>query len=680
MSRLSTKKVSKRATAPQVREAKVKKNEGMNGGVHSHWLSDQAPGFTGNDGYHCHVFVVGGKLIKSEYGGEHRHKVEGAKIGPQLQPHHHDLFVDEKFYMTESGGTHEHSEGFDPEYPERIMPGGVHRHVIEIDSVTYESITPADVLSVQIRKSLHVGIQSVLFNKDRFLTFEKAAAKAESLGLDLKKFEERQTQFVFIQADASKFKELSLQTIDMEDGVEAVIGILVEEEEESETELDPSAMSANPAEGKEEEAAFEEVQAQQTLGYVMMSDDDASQLGNLKDEFAAQVQALKSVVQAIAEPVTAFLDDWIEKATGEENNRLISLLDRVNTTVVLLDEAVSKIELDVEVSIDKGLEAELTQKTNESVSLALKTLGDVLDPVIELFHDTSFENFHRLCKSAKLSSDRLVREVLSVDKALMPSGDMTREELRSSQEERAKKFGVEVVSGSALTFPAGFPTDLSDYGDPVNLKFPFETEARARNARVRFKQFADQIYSEEASKKIVHERIVRRELELGIEVEIDPNNALDKLLPADIKDAEGVTVVDSEGLVQKNWFVPLFKMAGEQRTVFGIVLEPDVVDLHGDTYDGETVEMAAHKFMEDFQNMGLNHTEFVNGQVKILESFIAPVDMKIDTPGGKVSIKKNTWLMKVRIIDNDIWSDVKSGGLTGFSIGAIATVQELGNQ
>lgn len=657
-----------------------KSEEAMKGGMHPHWVC-QDRRFTDNDGWHEHIFLIGGKLVKTDWGGMHRHTIEAdGSIGPQMKPHSHDLFIDEELIMTEEGGAHAHN-GFEPDHPEWVsMEGSTHRHFIEVDGVTYESLTADDVLSVEIRKNLSIGVQSVLLDKERFLTFEDAANKAEALGFDLKKTEERNSNFVFTQQDSSAFAEMSLQTITLEDGVQAVIGVLLNptKEDNQSPDLEPSAMTAEAVDAKAEEEAFDDLQNQITVGYEVLSEKEAETLSRLKDEFAAQVLAVYETVDKSIGSVTRFLNDRIEKAG--DNFVAAELMDRITTQMVLMQEEIGKIKFpeDLNVQIDTELAKDLSEESHEGVCFALKTIADVVKPVEELFHETSFENLHKLLKSSRLTFTRFVSE-REVSKALVPTDEMTRQELRESQEERSEEFGIEIVDGSALTFPQNFPTALAEYGDPVNLKFPFDSAERARNARVRFKQFANQIYSEESSKRIVHERIVRKEIEFGINVSIDLGDPLDQLLPASLRDSDNVTVIEAseEEVTMKQWFVPLHKQIGEERVVFGIVLEPDVVDLHGDTYDEETVKRAAHKFMEDFQNIKLQHQEFVNDEVKILESFVAPSDMEIDTPMGIVKIKKNTWLMKVRILDDAIWNQVKSGELTGFSIGALAQVEEL---
>jgi len=110
------------------------------------------------------------------------------------------------------------------------------------------------------------------------------------------------------------------------------------------------------------------------------------------------------------------------------------------------------------------------------------------------------------------------------------------------------------------------------------------------------------------------------------------------------------------------------KAEGEEQYVLGIVLEPDVVDAQDDTYSADEVRKASERFMEMHRNMGLMHQQKVNDKVQILENYLAPCDMQI---GGQ-AVKKGTWLMGVRVKDASLWSAVKSGELTGFSIGGSA--------
>ncbi len=113
--------------------------------------------------------------------------------------------------------------------------------------------------------------------------------------------------------------------------------------------------------------------------------------------------------------------------------------------------------------------------------------------------------------------------------------------------------------------------------------------------------------------------------------------------------------------------IPLLK-TGEERYVLGVVLEPETVDAQKDIYSAAEVREAAHRFMEEYQNVGLMHRDLVNGRVKILESYVAPAPFEIDG----VAVKKGTWLLAVRVLDDGLWKQVKDGELTGLSIGGSA--------
>lgn len=115
--------------------------------------------------------------------------------------------------------------------------------------------------------------------------------------------------------------------------------------------------------------------------------------------------------------------------------------------------------------------------------------------------------------------------------------------------------------------------------------------------------------------------------------------------------------------------------AEDERFVMGVVLEPETTDSQGDIYSADVIRQTAHNFMAKFQNIGLQHKKIVNGKVLILESFLAPSEMKI----GKAAVKKGTWILAVRVTDDQMWLAVKKGDLTGFSIGGSAVRAPLSN-
>ncbi len=121
-----------------------------------------------------------------------------------------------------------------------------------------------------------------------------------------------------------------------------------------------------------------------------------------------------------------------------------------------------------------------------------------------------------------------------------------------------------------------------------------------------------------------------------------------------------------------NKYIPLTKVETEKRIVTGIVLEPDTVDLQGDIYDAGTIEKSAHDFLKDVRVVGLMHKTF-GKDLHVVESYVAPVDFDLD---GK-QIKKGTWVMAAKVVDDTVWDAIKKREITGFSIGAVAQYERM---
>ena len=113
--------------------------------------------------------------------------------------------------------------------------------------------------------------------------------------------------------------------------------------------------------------------------------------------------------------------------------------------------------------------------------------------------------------------------------------------------------------------------------------------------------------------------------------------------------------------------VPIEK--GDQHIVYGIVYEPDTKDAQGDQANAEEIKKAAYSFMEHVQTFKVMH-KGSKVKIKILENYIAPVDFMI----GKRKVKKGSWVLVTRILDETVWKNIKAGKLTGYSMAGYAKV------
>ncbi len=116
--------------------------------------------------------------------------------------------------------------------------------------------------------------------------------------------------------------------------------------------------------------------------------------------------------------------------------------------------------------------------------------------------------------------------------------------------------------------------------------------------------------------------------------------------------------------------------AEEEHYVLGVVLEPETVDSQGDIYSADEIRKSAHLFMQDFGNIGLQHEGHINDKAKILESYVAPAQFILNDQ----IIKKGTWMLGARILDDDLWQAIKKGEITGWSIGGSAVRTQVETQ
>lgn len=124
----------------------------------------------------------------------------------------------------------------------------------------------------------------------------------------------------------------------------------------------------------------------------------------------------------------------------------------------------------------------------------------------------------------------------------------------------------------------------------------------------------------------------------------------------------------------------------EERFILGLVLEPTMgagvpfkPDTQDDVYTDKTIRQAAHGWMENYGAVDLMHNwkELGRDNVRILESYIAPIGFKIGEGEEAYKILKGTWLLALRVVNDELWAAVQSGDLGAYSIGGVAERTEL---
>ena len=111
-----------------------------------------------------------------------------------------------------------------------------------------------------------------------------------------------------------------------------------------------------------------------------------------------------------------------------------------------------------------------------------------------------------------------------------------------------------------------------------------------------------------------------------------------------------------------------------RQLVYGVVLEPETVDLQGDVISAEEIEKACHRYMENSRVIGEQHMKKLDAIP--VECAIARTDFE---EGGQV-IKKGSWYMCTLIKSREKWESIKNslenGGKDGYSIGAYGQRKE----
>lgn len=95
-------------------------------------------------------------------------------------------------------------------------------------------------------------------------------------------------------------------------------------------------------------------------------------------------------------------------------------------------------------------------------------------------------------------------------------------------------------------------------------------------------------------------------------------------------------------------------------------------DLHGDFTDANQVRLAKESFNKSLMRANMFHAVMTD-KFSIIESYLAPTTMILN----KNLVDVGEWLVTLQIHDTEVWELIKSDEITGVSIGAMASVEDL---
>ena len=111
----------------------------------------------------------------------------------------------------------------------------------------------------------------------------------------------------------------------------------------------------------------------------------------------------------------------------------------------------------------------------------------------------------------------------------------------------------------------------------------------------------------------------------------------------------------------------------EERVVYSVVCAPEIADSDGEILTAEEIRHAQQKFMEEYQHIDKDHdyakySSFENVG-NVVESYITDEDMtKEALTGVKLTIPKGSWIIGIKVTNDDLLDKIKKGIYPGVSV------------
>ena len=124
--------------------------------------------------------------------------------------------------------------------------------------------------------------------------------------------------------------------------------------------------------------------------------------------------------------------------------------------------------------------------------------------------------------------------------------------------------------------------------------------------------------------------------------------------------------------VTKSFKTRIVKSDAKKGLVYGVVLEPEVIDEEDHMMTVEDIEKAAHGYLVNSRAVGIEHTEVTQDFV-VVESYIAQDDLIF----GEETVAQGSWILVSKALTALTKKAIEDGTFTGYSIGAYATSKEV---
>ena len=134
--------------------------------------------------------------------------------------------------------------------------------------------------------------------------------------------------------------------------------------------------------------------------------------------------------------------------------------------------------------------------------------------------------------------------------------------------------------------------------------------------------------------------------------------------------------IEEEFIALKKQPIQLAEVDSEKRILMGPALIPDRKILRKDDdgeyyiyFSKETVRKASELFLMkgNQNNSTLEHQDVLKG-MSVVESWIIEDKKKDKSKKYKMDLPLNTWMISVKVLNDEIWNQVKEGEINGFSI------------